>query len=68
MKYNMSYNEADTRAKVSILILIFSIGVVVRFLNEIEIQDEPIRINYVPTVSWTSPANIGTPSISTTTL
>lgn len=63
----MSYNEADTRAKIFVLILVFTIGVVVRFFNEIEIKDEPVRINYVPTVTWTSSAYIGTPSISTTT-
>lgn len=60
-------NEADTRAKIFVLILVFTIGVVVRFFNEVEIKDEPIRINYVPTVTWTSSAFIGTPSTSTTT-
>ena len=60
-------NEADTREKNFVLILVFTIGVVVRFFNEVEIKDEPVRINYVPTVTWTSSGYIGTPSISTTT-
>ena len=63
----MPYNEADTRAKFFILILVFTIGVAVRFLDEIDIKEEPARINYVPTITWTSSAYVGTPSISTTT-
>lgn len=63
----MLYNEAFTRAKIFVLILVFTIGVVVRFFNEAEIKDEPVRINYVPIVTWTSSAYIGTPSTSTTT-
>ena len=58
-------NEADTRVKIFVLILVFTIGVVIRFFNEVETEDEPVRINYVPTVTWTSSAYIGTPSTIT---
>ena len=58
-------NEADTRTTIFVLILVFTIGVVIRFLNEVEIKDEPVRINYVPTVTWTSSAYIGTPTTTT---
>lgn len=63
----MSYNEADEGIRVCILILVFTVGVVVRLFNEIEIEDEAARINYVSTFSWTSSSNTGTPSSSTTT-
>ena len=57
-------NEADTRTTIFVLILVFTIGVVIRFLNEVEIKDEPVRINYVSTVIWTNSAYIGTASIT----
>lgn len=57
-------NKVDTRAKIFVLILVFTIGVVIRFFNEVEITDEPVRINYVPTVIWTNSAYIGTASIT----
>ena len=66
----MQLNEAETKAKliISVLILTLGIGTLLQFLEGHKIDDEPVRSPYVPTYTMTSSSYIGTASITTTTI
>lgn len=60
-------NGVDTRTKFFILILVFTIGVLVRFLNDIKIEDEPVRTFTTSISLGTNYSNMGTASMQSTT-
>lgn len=66
----MGLNEADTKAKmiVAFLILTVGIGTLVQFLEGHMMEDEPVKIPYVPTYTMTNSSYIGTASTTTTTI
>lgn len=70
MKGFMSCNEADTRAKliVTVLVLAVGIGTFIQFLENHKMYDEPLRIPYVPTYTMANSTYAGTASITTMTL
>lgn len=66
----MGLNEADTRAKFIVLVLILAVGISItlQLLEDYKLDDEPVRIPYIPTYTTTNPTYAGTASTTTTTL
>lgn len=66
----MMLNEADTRVKLiaTVLVLAVGIGTFIQFLENHKMDDEPVKIPYVPTYTMTSPSYVGTASTITTTI
>lgn len=60
-------NETDTRIKILVLILIFTIGVIVRFFNDVEVKDEPVKTFTTSISLGTNYSNMGTASVLSTT-
>lgn len=66
----MINNEPDTTARfiVSILILAVGIGITLQLLEGYKLDDEPVRMPYVPTYTVINPTYAGTANTTTTTL